>query len=246
MTNKIEHVQMPDEVKFSLNSVCNAWPKHAELKEGDVILKGLSSEQKLSLSLFYIVSEVDEVIDNINIVLGDLARLRSDHAAFGDFNPFARYKLLVRTYSYEYARFEDLFGYFTHWCTQEKLLTKQQRKELRNEFYIANQKAIQSRNILMHDIASWKGHCTPELSLLQGADLFGLEVRDKDDKLLTWKNHLSPICEKMIKTCYSEGHEIRTFWSMVVANMVYFLVKDGRLKKAGKKFQPTEAVRRSA
>ena len=112
----IEHVRIPDEIAFALASVSKRWPKIATLKEdGSVELRTLKPQERVALDLLPLVGYVDEIIDNINFVMADLSQLAADARAFGDRHPFSRYKLLVRTFFYEYGRFEDAFGHYTLW-----------------------------------------------------------------------------------------------------------------------------------
>lgn len=192
-----------------------------------ISLHGLSSQQGVALTLFFLIAEADEVFDNLNLVIGDMERLSDDERAFEDQNPFLRYKLLMRIYLYEFARFEDLFGYFTLWCEKKKLITQKDRKELRQDFCERHESVIKIRNTLAHDSADWGQHCTPHIAALQGAELFGLEVRDKEGNKQTWQQHLSPLCEKMINAFYEDGNGMLEFWNTLVRITVIFLQKEG-------------------
>ncbi|MFA7270068.1 MAG: hypothetical protein WC073_12035 [Sterolibacterium sp.] len=239
MRPQIEHIRIPDELKFVLNSACKNFPRLARIEGDDITLKGLTEKQKLVTSFFQLPAVADEVIDNLNLVIADLGTLAKSARAFGDERPFSRYKLIVRMFYYEFSRFEDIFGYYTLWLQRRKYLTKDARKKLRDDFYREHEPFIRVRNLFMHDDPTWKGHCTPEIAILQGLDLFGYEVRDKSGQLLTWEPHLGPLCLKMQSIFYEAGRSMQVTWSMLTAHAVHLLVQDGKLTKANKRFKPT-------
>jgi hypothetical protein len=234
----IDSVRWPDEFRFVLRSVSENFGKHAKPDGEGVLLTGLSTVQNLAMSLFHVISEVDEVIVNLNMVTADLGRLGKSAKAFGDANPFTRYKFLMRMWLYEFARFEDLFGYYTLFLEKNKLLTKQERKQAREEFYKANEPFIRMRNVFAHDAATWEGHVTTEIGLLAAADQVRMAIKDKDGKLLTWDDHIAPLCARMLPNLFEAGREMRITWSMLMAHLALQLVESGVLEKARRPFEP--------
>jgi hypothetical protein len=236
---RINSVRIPDEIKYVLDSIASAIPKYATLKEDGISLRGLSEAQSLAVSWFKIFSSVDEIIENLNMTLGDLERLSKDHRRFGDKNPITRYQLLVRTFFYEYSRFQDLFERYTHWWVKQGMMTKAERRELMEAFYAQQELPIVLRNVLLHGSFSWAGQITHELTILESAEYFGFEVKHrKTGKVLAWDDHLSPLCNRVGEALTEAGRGMQVFWSMSAAEGVYALIAEGKLKKAKRPFRP--------
>ncbi|VTU30021.1 hypothetical protein [Variovorax sp. PBL-E5] len=234
---RIDRIRIPDEFRYALRSVSENFAEHAEMEPGSngITLKGLSPEQSLAHSVFLLTSEVDELIDNLNIVMGDLEGLSEDPRHLHDQNPFNRFQFLFRMFFYEYARFEDLFGYFTKWQQEQGLLTKVERKQSRDGFYAAFEDAFRIRNVLAHDAVEWR-QCTMEIGLLQALEATGQTAIDSKGVALSWKDHLGPICTRFAEAFVHIAHPMRTFWNMELAHLALALVSEGRLKKAKKPF----------
>lgn len=234
---EIDSVRIPDEFRYALRSVSENFANHAEMDpdSNGITLKGLSPEQSLAHSVFILTSEVDEVIDNLNIVMRDLERLSQNARCFHDSNPFNRFQFLFRMFFYEYARFEDLFSYFTKWQQDQGLLTKTERKESRDAFYTAFEDAFRIRNVLSHDAIEWR-QCTVEIGLLQALEATGQMAIDASGKAVTWEEHLSPLCKKFAEAFLNIAHPMRTFWNMVLAHLALAFVEQGRMQKAAKPF----------
>jgi cation diffusion facilitator CzcD-associated flavoprotein CzcO len=78
---------------------------------------------------------------------------------------------LVRTFFYEYSRFEDAFNGFTLWLQKRGYLDKESRRALRDSFYAQIKDAVRVRNVCLHDVPDWGKQITPEISILAGLDL---------------------------------------------------------------------------
>lgn len=240
----VDSVRWPDEFRYALASISSNFPKHATLEGAEIVLSGLSAKQSLVMSLFPILSEVDEVLTNLNLAMGDLERLRDDPWAFSDSNPFDRYKFVMRLWLYEFARFEDLFGYYTLWLEKRRRITKDERKQLRAEFYTQNETLIRMRNVFAHDKAEWAGHVTMEMGLLAALDAAGMSVADKEGKRLSWLDQMAPLCSRVLPQLLEAGQGMRVMWSMLMAELAAGLVEDGLLEKATVPFAPAPAFLR--
>ena len=232
----IKNIRLPDEIIFAIDSFSSRFPKDAELSESGISVKGLTPEEQLAVDLMPILSMPNEIIENINIVMSDLDALSKSPRAFSDRNPFKRYKLLVRTFFYEFGRFEDAFGYFTLWVKNRDYLNKKQRREMMNGFYEQIENIVKIRNIYLHDDPSWEGSMSNEIAILEGCELFGMYVKDKQGNILKWEDHLSPLCSRFQEVAFECTSNIRTAWNTYIADLVCLLVQDGKFKKAKKPF----------
>lgn len=235
---KVNKIRWPDEFRYALNSIAENFSKIAESTDdfGTITLNGLSPEQALAHDIFMLASEVDEIIGNINIVMSDMVALGDDARAFRDRNPFNRFQFLVRMYFYEYGRFEDIFGHFTHWKVKRGLLTKEERKVHRQAFYDAYEDAIKTRNTMIHDSVSWQAQCSPEIAILQGLDAVGRVAIDSAGNQLTWDTHIGPLCKRTLPVMLAMGQHMQVFWNMEMADLALELVKAGLLQKATKPY----------
>ena len=239
----IEHIRVPDEILFPMNSLCERFPEVATLKaDGGLKLRNLMPAEKVALDVLPIIGYVDEIIDNINLVISDLEQLAADARAFGDRHPFNRYKLIVRTFFYEYGRFEDAFGYYTLWFQQRGHISKGERRELRHSFFAEMEDLVKIRNVCLHDEPNWSKSITPEVIILDGMDLFQVEVRNRKGELLQWESHLGPLCLKMKDSFYARTAAMRTTWNMLFAHAVKALVDQGKLQQAKRRFIPKTAT----
>lgn len=235
----IEHVRVPDEILFAIDSICERWPKIASKENGGVTLRNLKPQEKVALDVLPLFRLVDEIIDNINFVMSDLNQLAEDSRAFGDRHPFKRYKLLARTFFYEFGRFEDAFGYYTLWFQKRGYIDKKARRELMDDFYAQIEHIVKIRNLCLHENPDWSKSTTPEISLLDGLDLFAVEVTHKETgEALKWEPHLGPLCLEMETSFYQATAHMRTTWNMFAVRTVETLIGEGKLKKARRRFAP--------
>lgn len=237
-THRINKVRWPDEFRYALNSIAENFSKHAVATDDlrTITLNGLSPEQVLAHDIFTLASEVDEIIENLNMTMFDMERLAEDARSFLDRNPFNRFQLLVRMYFYEYGRFEDVFGYFTQWKQKRGLMTKEERKAHRQAFYVTYEEAIRTRNVMMHDGVSWQEQCSPEIGILQALEATGQVAVDKLGRELTWEAHIRPLCERTLPVMLAMGQHMQVFWNMEMAGLALTLVEGGHLPKATKPY----------
>src|SRR4051812_8869866 len=124
----VEGIRIPDEILFLIDGVLTRFPSIASTEKNGVSLKNLTEEERLALDFVEIPGIVNEIFQNINLIMSDLGLLAASASCFKDNHPFRRYKLLVRTFFYEFCRFEDAFGYYTIWMQRKKFITKPQRR----------------------------------------------------------------------------------------------------------------------
>ena len=244
MSSEVEHVRVPDEVRFVLNRICEKFADRAILTDDGLAIRDLTEEEDLCTAFVTLSGYVDDIIDNINMVMSDLGLLAESSGAFEDNHPFRRYKLLVRTFFYEFGRFEDAFGYYTHWLQRNNLLTKQERRSQMHDFHEQLKPLFVARNICRHDEPTWKPDVSPEIAILEGLDMFGLAARDKAGAPLEWDAHLRPLCEERVQSFFTFTADMRTTWNMLLATAAEYFIKQGKLVHARKPFSPKNLVRR--
>lgn len=227
----VDHIRLPEEVRKLLVQINDKTIKHGRFENGKIILPRLTKRQNAAKGLFLLVCEVDELIDNLNILLNDLDRLSESPLLFsGAGTPLKRYKLFLRSFFYEFSRFEDLFGYFLLWLEQLGEISKKDRKAMRAEFYEHLKPMVVIRNTMLHNSFDWNKTLPVDVFLLEGADHSGHRlVRKSDGVEVNWKILLSPICVNSRNILFTAAADMRTFWSTVVADHTYFLVKKGTL-----------------
>lgn len=228
----IEHIRVPDEIKFLANGICNRFPKIASKEGNNLSLADLSDEEVIAMKFIYISGLVNEIIDNVNIVMSDLLALSKSVRAFNDRHPYNRFKFLVRTFLYEFGRFEDAFGYYTQLLMNLGYINKKDRKTLMHDFYNEIEPVIKMRNAGLHDDIDWSRTTTPEVRILQSLDLFGLKAIDSSGEALKWEQHVGSICLNKHDLFQILTSDMRTRWNMLFATAVGFLIDSGRLKKA--------------
>jgi len=227
----VEHIRLPEEIRKLLVQINDKMVKHGRFEKGEIILPRLTKHQSTAKGLFVIVCEVDELIDNLNLLLNDIDSLSEYPTLFsGTGTPLKRYKLLVRSFFYEFSRFEDLFGYFLLWLERLGEISKQTRKEMRTAFYGRLKPMVDIRNTMLHDAFRWSQMLPTDVFLLEAADSARHRLVRKSDCIeADWKTILSPICATARVALFDAAADMRTFWSMLVADHTYFLAKKGTL-----------------
>src|SRR5688572_12821268 len=103
MALDVDHVRIPDEIKFEMDRVLSRLPTCAEFDDNTKEFKfkrPLKDSENLALTFSSFPKVVDEIIDNINMVMSDLELLGKSSYVFHDNHPFHRYKFLVRMFFY--------------------------------------------------------------------------------------------------------------------------------------------------
>ena len=245
MTLETEDIRIPDEVLWVIDAMCSRWPDIAHMEEDKTVtLRGLTAEEHLCSDLMLMITHVQEALTNLNLCIRDMHRLSLNPEHFGDDDPFDRYKLVLRTFAYESARFDDLFSLFTKLCQSRQIIDKDTREKLRSDFHEMHQPIKEVRNTLIHLVTTWSAHSTTDMDLARGAEIFGYELRDKEGNRVDWHEPFKRRCGVSLNAFVIGAREMRTFWNMVLAAIVEKLVNDERLKKATKPFpMPATKVR---
>ncbi len=187
----------------------------------------LPSDLAFLKTFFFLIAEVDESLQFLNLCLMDLDKLKSDPEVFPGSDPFQRYKLIVKSYMYEYARFEDIFGYLLIFLERNSYLTKKERKNVRDEFYEQIKPMVKIRNTIAHDSYGWEDHMTMEITMLRSAQTCGMALVDKKTgSKLSWAGELGKLIDEKRPMLLAEGRGMRTFWSMLIADLTHRFVME--------------------
>lgn len=228
----LEHVQCPEEIKKRLAQINQEMKEHGRIEDEGVIIPKLTEEQTIALVLFRLIGEVNELIDNLNIVLSDLGRLAAYSPLFSMYGtPLKRYKLLLRSFFYEFSRFEDLHGYFLKMMEELGKVSKQDRQAMRASFYDRIKPMLDTRNRMLHGLTAGLEKCVPpEAFLLEFAENFQyIPVRQSDKTIVTWKDILSPVCVKNRTDLFEVANGVREYWNMFFTDLSSVLAQKGKL-----------------
>jgi hypothetical protein len=128
------------------------------VKDGKIFLPRLTKKQEIAYTFFGLFVEVDELIGNLNLILTDLDQLCENPSLFAQYrSPLKRYKLLLRSFFYEFSRFDDLFGYFMVWLERLSIISREERKTLRDQFYRMVKPMVDIRNTMLHQSFQLEG-----------------------------------------------------------------------------------------
>jgi hypothetical protein len=137
---------------------------------------------EIYFDIWALINDINEIIDNMNLVLGDLKILRDDPKYFQKYlsgDPIVRYKLLARTYFYEFFRLKECFNDFLARLRKTGLLNSQDVKEIKSDFYKEFETAIKVRNTMIHNRYLWPGEGHLKLFVTLSAESIGGALVDK-------------------------------------------------------------------
>jgi len=114
----------------------------------------LASSPRVKLARIYIhlLTEVDEIIENLNFAMlgiSELPKLKSLSRG----QKMKRLHLLRRIYVYDFARVEDVLGQFLSGLGSLGYMSRRGIREIRNLFYRGTKPMIRARNYLIHNLA---------------------------------------------------------------------------------------------
>jgi hypothetical protein len=107
-----------------------------------------SKEEQVGFALAQFVVEMDELLINLNLVIGDLRRLGNSPRSFS--HPDDRYLLLIRTYFYEFGRADDLYNKLMAALVKAGFMRREHASELRRMFYEKHRQMFEIRNVNTH------------------------------------------------------------------------------------------------
>lgn len=172
---------------------------------GEIDLGKLDAKLDVAYFFFMWISETNEVIDHLNLVLRDLRALPRNFALLGG-SPWTRYELLVRTFFHEFYRFREVLSTVLSAVAKRGHITKEELALARDAFHRAIEDTIELRNGLVHQDVRWKGKGHFELnfaSMLHAQGMTALHKRT--GKAMTPELALSRVCGPTSNVLLREG-----------------------------------------
>jgi hypothetical protein len=181
----------------------------------------IPKELEVPLHFFLWISEINEVIESLNIVISDLRILGDSYFMF-KVSPRKRFYLLVRTYFHEFYRIREIFNRNIRVLEARGFLKKEDTKQIRKIFLEAFKETFDIRNTIVHRTINWRGRGHFDLTLIDMAEELGFVLKNKKSgRIASLKDALNRLCYEMSKTFLREGQKI----SDVIQNTINFLVK---------------------
>jgi hypothetical protein len=210
----LEDIHIPAEIQTLLRQIDDEIRKRDLVKDGKIFLSRLTKKQEIAFTFFGLFVEVDELVGNLNLILTDLDQLCENPCLFVQYrSPLKRYKLLLRSFFYEFSRFEDLFGYFMVWLERLSIISREERKTLRDQFYRKVKPMVDIRNTMLHHSFQLEEAVPQEIFLLEAAESTGyILIQQLDGTVVDWKAMLSPVCAKNRDVLFQAASDVRDFW----------------------------------
>jgi hypothetical protein len=141
-------------------------------------------------------------------------RFRQQEETLGGPTPLKRYKLLFRSFFSEFSRFEDIFGYFMLWHERLGVISRKDRKTLRDKFHEMVKPMVNIRNIMLHDSFSvtMEGIFPQDIFLLEAAEGIGRILIQADGTVIDWKAMLSSIYAQHRDILSQAASTMRDYW----------------------------------
>jgi hypothetical protein len=190
---------------------------------GQINLGKLDPKLDVAYFFFMWVSETNEIIDHLNLVILDLRSLPKNLPLLGG-APWMRYEFLVRTFFHEFYRFRELLNTVLGAVAKRGHISKEELSTARAAFHGAIEQTIELRNSMVHSEVIWRGKRHFDLNL---ASIFynrgqGL-VNRRTGKEFSLEEALSKACNRTSRALQSEGrkaaHLTRAFIRDTIAVM---------------------------
>jgi len=223
---QIEQIPYPVEYRASLGRLTPLLIEAMErdelpIESGQINLGNIDDEFKLPLFFFYWVTESNEVIENLNLVLSDLRNLPTRYVILSG-SPRKRYYLLIRLYFYEYYRFREIFNRVVRGLQTGGYIGRLQVPKIRKTFHEAFEHIMEVRNNFVHGSPLWKGEKHFNLTLAGGAREIGFALGHKETgKLWDIADVLKDLCDSTADILRDEGNRM----SRALQNTVRLFVK---------------------
>lgn len=218
---EIAKIDFPEVFDLDIRSLSNRFPDGVKFNHDDFsteFIEKFPLTLSVAVSFFHVVSDFDEVIKNLNVVIEDLIEL--PNRAYGSPSSYERrYHLFTKTFFAELLRVRDAWG--RHLKRQEKdgLADKKERSEARRLFNEQFEEHYLIRNVYLH------GHTVPiskrefELKLMALWHQAGLksELSPNDGSdVIDFDSVLRELCSRRAEGLFKIGTEVRDFLNEVV------------------------------
>jgi hypothetical protein len=174
---------------------------------------------KRNFALLALIADVGDVFANLNVVLEDLDKLEADPFAFGDTDPFARFKFLLRSIHAEFERFSGLFDQYLALTAASGYLTQRQRSRLKVIFTERVRSLLDAAEAEGGVTAHWYAGAEKHVTLLRGVahiQSFIEAAQPNHTKAADWKKVLSPRVQSRRRMIFDAGWQIGHLWMTVI------------------------------
>lgn len=232
IVHEIERVSYPDE---HIEDLKRATPLMLDALERDGVpiesgifkLGKVDKELDVALVFFYWISDINEIVDNLNIILSDLRALPTHYVLLKG-SPQARYQLLVRTYFYEFYRFRETYSQFVKVAESRGFIEKQDVPKLRNAFHDVFKDTIKLRNIFVHGDPVWKGKEYVDLLIVASAWEQDMVLQHAETgKVHSFTETLQSLCQSTADDLRNEGNRVSKLLHGLLQIYVDLAVKSG-------------------
>lgn len=213
IAEEIEKISFPQEYIEDLKRV-NPLMLDALERDGIPIESGVfklgkvDKETDVALSFLYWISDINEIVGNLNIVLSDLRALPLHYILLKG-SPKARYELLVRTYFYEFYRFRETHNKFVKVAENRGFIEKKEVPKLRNLLHDVFKNVITLRNALVHGDPVWKGKEYVDLLLVDSAWENDMVLQHAETgKIRSFAETLQDLCQSTADDFRTEGNRM--------------------------------------
>ena len=171
-------------------------------------------------ALLALVADVDAVIANLNIVLADLDKLGADPFAFGDTNPFARLKFLLRATQAEFEHCSEFFHQFLLLCASAHKLTQAERRRLQATF--AKRVRLLLTAVESEELTTSRRHphADDQDTLLRAVAYIQSRVEAAEPvhtTVMEWAKRLRPRVQSSRRRIFDVGIQVAKVWSGGIA-----------------------------
>ncbi|MDY6791738.1 MAG: hypothetical protein SWH54_10785 [Thermodesulfobacteriota bacterium] len=200
-----------------------------DYKTGNLPTPNFPRPLNIYFDIWAFLMDSNEIIANLNLVLSDLKMLQEDPVFFqkqvsGD--PVLRYKLLARTYFYEFFRFKECFTFFLARLRKINCINSKHAKEIKSLFYFVFEPALNIRNTMIHNRFLWAGEGHQRLCVTLSAESVGGTVIDKKTGAIYDKTKiLSDIADDTIQMFLDEGVSVKSYFEDIVESITEMVHK---------------------
>jgi hypothetical protein len=183
---------------------------------------GMPPQLARQCALLALVADVDDALANLNIVLRDLDRLAADAFGFGDVDPFARFKFLLRSVHAEFEHFCGLFDRYLQLCGPDVKLTGPEQRRLKVIFAARVRALLDAAEAEQIVTARWNAPASDEVSVRRGVAYIQSHIeaaQPNRTQVADWKKVLWPRVRNQRQMIFDAGTRIVTAWTEAIELM---------------------------
>lgn len=190
------------------------------IEKGSLKIGALDPEMSGAYFFLAWIRECNDVIENLNLILDDLAVLPERFVLYGG-SPKTRYELLVRTFFHEFYRFREILNSILGASVKRGFITKNEQIKAREAFHQALEGMVELRNAMVHGVIESIGQEHFDLTLVDIAWSNGyVLLNQKSNEKLTIATALKAVCEKFTPVLEAEGLKASELMASFIRDMV--------------------------